>query len=73
MHVKVYLVVTGRGDCRLTKRRPTLDWDEIAFPITVEVPSGWGKIYDDHGAELSFPEPPLPDSLVVGEHLEASV
>lgn len=58
MSVLVYLVVDGHGDCRLTKRRPALDWDEVAFPITVQVPSGWGRIYDQMGVELTLPPEP---------------
>lgn len=56
--VRVYLVVSGRAECRLTRRRPQLDWDEVAFPITVTVPPGWGRIYDEREARLELPAPP---------------
>jgi len=67
--VLVYLIVNGRGHCRLAKRRPSLDWDEIAFPINVEVPPGWGRVYDQYTIALSLPPPPVIEAPDVGEPL----
>jgi hypothetical protein len=55
--VRVYLIVDGGGQCRLAKRRPTLDWDEVAFPIIVQIPQGWAKVYDAQALRLNLPEP----------------
>lgn len=66
MSVRVYLVVNGRGECKLTKRRPTLNWDEVAFPITVAVPPGWGRVYDEYALTLEIPPPPEPQTPEVG-------
>jgi hypothetical protein len=61
------LIVDGRGNTRLAKRRPTLDWDEVAFPITVQIPPGWGEIYDDRGLNLTVPPPPEVQTPQVGQ------
>lgn len=58
MSVKVYLIVNGKGDCRLNKRRPVLEFDEVAFPIVVQVPVGWGRVYDQHEIYLKLPPAP---------------
>jgi hypothetical protein len=67
MSVRVYLIVDGHGDCRLTKRRPTLDWDEVAFPINVAVPQGWGRVYDEYALTLDIPPPPDVEAPSVDE------
>jgi hypothetical protein len=72
MSVRVYLVVDGHGDCRLTKRRPSLDWDEVAFPIIVQVPQGWGRVYEDRALELKLPEPPEPSIALDEPEVPAS-
>lgn len=71
--VRVYLIVDGRGDCRLTKRRPTLDWDQVAFPISVEIPPGWGRVYDAREAVLTLPSPPEFAAPVVEGIVEPAV
>lgn len=63
--VTVYLVVNGRGDCRVNKRRPELAYDEVAYEIRVNIPQGWGSIY--RGGELTLPEAPAAMALEVGE------
>jgi hypothetical protein len=63
--VRVYLIVNGRGDCRLNRRRPTLNWDEVAFPITVQIPQGWARVYDEYGLTLTMPpEPSVPPPII---------
>lgn len=43
--VKAFLVYrAGDASLRVVKGRPTLAWDEIAFPIEVNVPDPWGRI-----------------------------
>lgn len=63
--VSVYLIVNGRGDCRVNRRRPALQWDEVAYLITVHIPQGWGRIYE--GAELTLPDVPSLPTPTVGE------
>jgi len=65
--VRVYLIVNGRGDCRLTKRRPTLDWDEVAFPINVAIPQGWGVVYDAAAVSITLPPAPEVQPPQIGE------
>jgi len=55
-NVRVYLIVASSGSCRLTKRRPALRWNEVAFPITVEIPQGWSRVYDEYGMTITFPQ-----------------
>ena len=52
-----YLIVRADGECRITTRRPTLRWDEIAFRINVMIPDGWGAIQAD-AIDIAMPEPP---------------
>jgi hypothetical protein len=54
--VHCFLVVKASGDCRVTRRRPTLNYDEIAFPITVEFPPGWARVYDEYAMTIRIPE-----------------
>ena len=56
MSVRFFIVVRADGNCRITKRRPTLNYDEIAFPITVEFPPGWARVYEEFGMTLRVPE-----------------
>lgn len=55
--VTIYLIVNGRGDCRINRRRPALAYDEVAYQIRVNVPSGWGRIYE--AADITLPDAPL--------------
>jgi len=70
MRARVYLVVNGRGDCRLNKRRPLLNWDEVAFPINVQVPQAWGRVYDDAAVDVTLPAPPYAAALHVDEPVQ---
>jgi hypothetical protein len=58
MSTRVYLIVNGHGECRLTKRRPSLQWDEVAFPVEVQIPPGWGRVYDQSVVTLTLPPAP---------------
>lgn len=68
--VKVYLIVDGHGQVRLAKRRPKLDWDEVAYPVVVAIPQGWGCVYEQMEITLAIPEPPNPPLPYVGDALE---
>lgn len=41
----------------MTKRRPTLAMNEVAFLVTVTIPTTWGKVQAAR-LELTMPEPP---------------
>lgn len=64
MQVRKYLIVTGRGDMRVVTRRPRLNFDEVAFPIRVQIPDSWGKVYTDINVDIEFPEVPEPTIAV---------
>lgn len=38
MKVKNHLIINARGSARVTKRRPGLEWDEIAIALDIELP-----------------------------------
>lgn len=38
MKVKGFLIVGSNGSTRITKKRPGLDWDEIAIALDLEIP-----------------------------------
>jgi hypothetical protein len=66
-HASAYLVVNGRGELRLTKRRPRLTYDEVAFPVVVQIPEGWGCIYDQSPIELNLPPAPTISQPTLGQ------
>lgn len=59
--MKVWLVVRlnrRRHEIRLCKIYPKrLRWNEVAFPITVNVPSSWPGVVT--AVELTVPKPPF--------------
>ena len=67
--VRYFLIVSGRGEARLVRRRPiSLRWDEVGFPLDISVPSGWGRLYDV--VSLTLPEAPDVTPPSLGRPLE---
>lgn len=43
--VKAFLIYRARdGALRVVSRRPHLDWDEVSFEVSVNVPDPWGRL-----------------------------
>lgn len=63
-----WLIFTARDQgLRVVKRLPDLDWDEMAWKITLTVPVTWGRV---RGAiELVLPEegPEVPPTVTLEE------
>lgn len=38
MKIKGFLIVGANGSMRVTKKRPSLDWDDIAIALDLEIP-----------------------------------
>ena len=57
MTVKGYLVVRADGTMRVTKTRVRLMLDEVAFPLTVTIPTTWGRV-QAAAIDVTMPEPP---------------
>ena len=66
--IRKFLIVKADGEMRLAQR-PRLSLDEIAIPIVVHMPEGWGKVVADQ-IDVHMPEPPafepVDDPIVVG-------
>ena len=72
-YAQAFLVINGRGHMRLAKRSPRLGWDEVAFPISVQIPPGWGRVYTERAVTLVLPEPPDNLTAEVGDPLEVQM
>lgn len=57
MIAKGYLVVAGSGEMRVVKKRPHLALNEVAFPITVQIPDVWARI-QTATIDITVPDPP---------------
>ena len=56
--VNKYLVVSGQGEVRVVGREPArLKYDEMAFPLNILIPDGWGQVYGETPIDLTLPEP----------------
>ena len=55
MRKTVYLVVRADGDVRAAKR-PRIAADEVAIPIILDFPPGWGRTLD--AITINMPDPP---------------
>lgn len=58
MKVTKWLVVNGRGDMKVrsTVPRPRqLGYDELAFPLIVNIPDTWKKVYPEVEVDLPVP------------------
>ncbi len=68
MQVKCTLIVSDGGGVRVTKRHPMqIGWDEIAIPLTVDIPDGW-FVHSAPVVAIAVPEPSRLDIPVeVGE------
>jgi hypothetical protein len=71
--VRTWLVVKADASVRLRTKRPTsrsLAIDEVAIPIAVHIPEGWGEVVDDQ-IDIHLPDPPsfepVDDPIIVGE------
>lgn len=65
-----YLVVSAVGDIKVSKRSPRLKYDEVAYPIRVQIPELWGKVLAQN-IDLTLPDP-KPPVVEVGEAVSAS-
>lgn len=54
---KGFLVVRADGDMRVLRGKPRLRLDEVAFPVTVTIPTTWGKV-QAASIDVQMPEPP---------------
>lgn len=52
---RYYLVISADGQARLVSRYPKLRNDEVAYPMMVVLPSGWG-LTQQATIELRLPE-----------------
>lgn len=57
MIVEGYLVVRGSGEMRVTRKRVPLRIDEVAFPLSVRIPTTWGRVQSTT-IDVDMPEPP---------------
>ena len=70
--IRNWLVVNAVGEMKIRTRRPsTLCYDEVAIPVVVHMPDGWGDIVNDQ-IDVHMPEPPTfepvdGDAIIVGE------
>lgn len=55
--VRGFLVVSATGEMRSVKQQPRLKLNEVAFPVTVQIPMTWGKVQDAQ-IILTMPDPP---------------
>jgi hypothetical protein len=60
MKKTVYLVVRADGDVRAAKR-PRIAADEVAIPVILDFPPGWGRTLD--AITITMPEPPKVDHV----------
>lgn len=66
MIVKGFLVVRADGDLRVVKKQPRLGADEVAFPVTVNMPARpWGAV-QRQDIEVTLPGGPEP-KIRIGE------
>ncbi len=65
MCISGFLVVRADGSMRITKKRVTLNIDEVAFPLTVTIPKTWGRVQRT-SIDVALPEPPEA-RVIVGE------
>jgi hypothetical protein len=64
-----FLVCRADGSLRITKKRPRLSLDEVAFPLTVSIPRTWGRVQPT-SIEVALPEPPEARVTVEGAELD---
>ena len=38
MNIKKWLTINQKGSARITKGKPSLDWDEVAIQLDIELP-----------------------------------
>lgn len=62
-----YLIVNVAGECRITKRYPSLAWNEIGYQLDIEAPAGWGQMVERITLELPAPMQQVKARLIEGE------
>ena len=68
---KYYMILKADGSTpRVVQRMRSLGSDEVAIPVVVTWPDGWGCVVRDQ-IDINMPEPPsfepVGDPIVVGE------
>lgn len=69
--VSTFLVVTSNGDCRLMKRAAKLAYNEMAFPITIELPQIWGIVHHELATHISVIDEAKP-TITIGHGISAT-
>ncbi|MBV2138546.1 MAG: hypothetical protein KUF79_17200 [Candidatus Thiodiazotropha sp. (ex Ctena orbiculata)] len=67
MKVKKWLTVNNRGGCRLTKGKPSLDWNEVAIFLEIELPDA---LFDKPRLEAKIT---IPDEAAVSGVIDSAV
>lgn len=57
MKITGYLIVRADGTTRTTKKMVNLALDEVAFRLTITIPTTWGRIQAP-AIDVVLPEPP---------------
>lgn len=58
-----YLVVKATGEMRIVAKTNRLGDDEIAVPLTVNIPKAWGMVDKNQGITIDLPEPPTVEKV----------
>jgi hypothetical protein len=61
--MRIYLVIRADRTHRTTTRPPRLRHDEIAIPLNVNFPTGWGKVLSQQEITLTAPEIPTVEEV----------
>lgn len=65
--IKTYIVVSANGDVRLAKK-PRLALDQVAIPLVIHMPDGWGRFVRD---QIDVHMPAVPTFEPVGDPIFA--
>lgn len=60
-----YIIVRADRTARIVNRYPRLRDDEVAYPLTITWPDGWGRI-STPGLVITLPEQ-APSAITLGE------
>lgn len=63
MQKRLFLIVKADGTARVNTKPRSLSIDEIAVPLTINIPDAWGKAAAE-GITINMPEPPTVDEVV---------
>lgn len=67
MRVLKWLTINSKGACRITKGKPSLDWDEIAIRLEVDLPDA---LFNRPRLEASIT---IPEEAAKGEIIQSVV